>query len=167
MNLAPCHTSVDVKGRARFTAAMKMLLPTLLAVALIASGCSMFRGSETVSNPWPDANVPPPSTNSIPPSALANAAPANVYPRPVNNQKLIVTPGNGYTGKVDLYNEDGRFVVLDFPIGHVPPTDQQMSVYRQGLKVGQIKITGPQRENRTVADLVDGEARKGDEVKDK
>jgi len=161
------QTIIDLVRGARFTGDMKPLLPVILAVGLMACGCSLFKKSETVYNPWPDTNVPPPSTNAVPPSALANVAPVAPSPAPANNQKLIVTPGSGYSGRVDTYNDAGNFVVLDFPISHVPPTDQRLFIYRDGAKVGEIKITGPQKENHTVADLVQGEARKGDEVRDK
>ena len=39
-------------------------------------------------------------------------------------------------------------------------------LFRSGMKVGEVKITGPQRENNIVADLVTGEAQIGDEVRD-
>ena len=57
--------------------------------------------------------------------------------------------------------------MLDFPIGHLPANEQIMFVFRQGLKVGELRVTGPHREHNTVADLVAGEARKGDEVRDR
>jgi len=69
-------------------------------------------------------------------------------------------------GRVLTYNVAGRFVVLDFPVGRLPAMNQTLFVYRQGLKVGQVKITGPERDTNTVADLVSGEAQKGDEVRD-
>jgi len=87
--------------------------------------------------------------------------------KPSRSQKLIVTPGELLTGKVATYNDAGRFVVMDFPLGHMPGMDQRLFVYRQGLKVGEVKVTGPQRENHIVADLVSGEAQTGDEVRDK
>lgn len=34
------------------------------------------------------------------------------------------------------------------------------------MKVGQVKITGPQRDNDTVADLTAGDAQVGDEVRE-
>ena len=34
--------------------------------------------------------------------------------------------------------------------------DQILFLYRDGLKVGEVKITGPQRDNDIVADLVTG-----------
>ena len=85
---------------------------------------------------------------------------------PLENGRLIVTPENSLTGRVLTYNEAGRFVVLDFPVGKVPGRDQTLFVYRQGLKVGELKVTGPERDTNTVADLVSGEAQKGDEVRD-
>ena len=84
----------------------------------------------------------------------------------VENGRLIVTPVNSLTGRVLTYNAAGRFVVLDFPVGKLPALEQTLFVYRQGLKVGEVKITGPERDTNTVADLVSGEAQKGDEVRD-
>ena len=83
-----------------------------------------------------------------------------------NGGRLLVTPENSLTGRVLTYNEAGRFVVLDFPVGRLPGQDRTLFVYRQGLKVGEVKVTGPERDTNTVADLVSGEAQKGDEVRD-
>jgi hypothetical protein len=40
-----------------------------------------------------------------------------------------------------------------------------MNLYRRGLKVGEVKVTGPAREDNIVADLVAGEAEVGDEAR--
>jgi len=80
---------------------------------------------------------------------------------------LLVTPERSLAGKVVTFNLAGRFTVLDFPVGRMPVMDQILFVYRQGLKVGEVKITGPERDTNTVADLVSGEAEKGDEVRDR
>jgi hypothetical protein len=42
-----------------------------------------------------------------------------------------------------------------------------MNVYRRGLKVGEVKVTGPQRDDNIVADITAGEAAVGDEVRDR
>jgi hypothetical protein len=47
----------------------------------------------------------------------------------------------------------------------MPQTGQTFFIYRAGMKMGQVKITGPQRDNDTVADLVEGDAQEGDEVR--
>jgi hypothetical protein len=57
--------------------------------------------------------------------------------------------------------------VLGFPVGQMPKLEQGLFLYREGMKVGEVKITGPQRENNIVADLVTGEAQVGDEVRDR
>jgi hypothetical protein len=87
-------------------------------------------------------------------------------PKP-SSQKLIVTPENGLVGKVEMVNQNARYVVLSFPIGHLPAMEQRMNVYRHGLKVGEVKVTGPQIEDNVVADIVEGESGLGDEVREK
>ena len=77
----------------------------------------------------------------------------------------IVTPGDSLTGKVVACNATGRFVVLSFPTAQIPAVDQNLFLYRAGLKVAQIRITGPQSDDNTVADIVTGEAQIGDEVR--
>jgi len=81
--------------------------------------------------------------------------------------KLIVTPENGLVGKVEMANQNARYVVLSFPIGHLPALEQRLSVYRNGLKVGEVKVSGPQIEDNVVADIVEGESSTGDEVREK
>jgi len=81
--------------------------------------------------------------------------------------KLIVTPEVALVGKVASVNATARFVVLTFPVGHLPATDAQMSLYRRGLKVGEVKITSMHLDDNVVADLTDGDAEAGDEVRDK
>jgi hypothetical protein len=77
----------------------------------------------------------------------------------------IVTPDTSFTARVVSYNAVGHFVVLSFPVGEMPKPDDTFSLYRSGMKVGDVKITGPQRNTDTVADLVDGDAQMGDEVR--
>jgi hypothetical protein len=120
---------------------MKMsILLTVLLLTLLATGCGVFHHQATT------------ATTAVP----AAAAPA-----------AIVTPDNSLTAKVVSYNPAGRFVVLGFPVGQMPRLEQGLFLYRNGLKVGEVRITGPQRDNNIVADLVAGEAQAGDEVRDR
>jgi len=91
---------------------------------------------------------------------------ANAVTPAAGAPQAIVTPDNSITAKVVSYNAAGRFVVLGFPVGQMPNMDQGLFLYRNGMKVGEVKITGPQRDNNIVADLVTGEAQVGDEVRD-
>jgi hypothetical protein len=116
------------------------ILLALLSVALLANGCGLFRHETKTGQ---------------------TAVPA------VTSPPTIVTPDNSLTAKVVSYNPAGRFVVLGFPVGQMPRMEQGFFLYRNGLKVGEVKITGPQRDNNIVADLVAGEAQTGDEVRDR
>jgi len=119
---------------------MKSLMPLALVIAgMLMAGCAYHRPARTAKP----------------------ATPAAVAPQP------IVTPDNSLTARVISYNASGRFVVLSFPVGQMPKLEQSLFLYRDGMKVGEVKITGPQRENNIVADLVTGEAQVGDEVRDK
>jgi len=97
---------------------------------------------------------------AVPP---ATAKPAAATP----NYSLIVTPDNALVGRVVKVNPNERFVVLNFPIGHLPALDQHLFLYRNGLKVGAVNVTGPQRDDNIVADILTGDAQDGDEVRDK
>ena len=123
-------------------------LGLLLPIVVLANGCSLFHHQQK-----PSATTAPASPY------LAPATPsAELHP--------IVTPDTSLTAKVASYNATGRFAVLSFPVGHLPAMDQTLFLYRDGLKVGEVKVTGPQRDNDTVADLITGTAQAGDEVRD-
>jgi hypothetical protein len=79
--------------------------------------------------------------------------------------QVTMTPETVLMGKVARVNQDGRFVVMTFPIGHLPLLNQRLNVYRQGLKVGEIRVTGPQLDDNVVGDISAGEAQAADEVR--
>jgi hypothetical protein len=89
-----------------------------------------------------------------PPSPAAQKKPSETY----------ITPDFGTVGRVEMVNPEGRFVVLSFPPGRVPPPGQLWHINHRGLKIGRVKITGPQREIDTVGDLIEGEANVGDQA---
>jgi len=125
---------------------MRFVLAMLLGGSVFLAGCAGKKGgSATVAKPGQ--------------VGTAAAAPPE--------QKLIVTPSDSRTGKVVKLNPVGRFVVLNFPVDQVPAPEQVMAVYRRGLKVGEVRITGPQLDDNIVADLIAGEANAGDEVREK
>jgi hypothetical protein len=79
--------------------------------------------------------------------------------------KVIMTPDALLTGKVVSLNAGARFVVANFPVSGVPAAGQTLDTYRQGLKVGEVKISNFQQGDNTVADIVTGEAQIGDELR--
>ncbi len=117
-----------------------------LLLLLGATGC--FGGKHKKSPPPPMVDLNPGATN----------APSNTF---------IITPDENIVGRVSQVNENLHFVVLTFPMGQLPPIGSRMNIFRNGAIVGEIKITEPQRGDNSVADIVVGDARKGDEVRAK
>jgi len=79
---------------------------------------------------------------------------------------VLIAPSRVLVGRIVRVNPQARFVVINFPLGQIPSVDHRFNVYREGIKVGEVKITGPQREDNIVADLLSGEANVGDNVRD-
>ena len=102
-----------------------------------------------------------------PASSRASAAGAGATNAPSTSRNVIVTPEHGLDGTVTWVNANLRFVVVTFPVGQMPALEQRLSVYRRELKVGEVKITGPQRGDNIVADITTGEAGAGDSIREK
>jgi hypothetical protein len=96
--------------------------------------------------------------------APRSAAPARPALVPTPDRPLIL-PANLLSGKIARVNVSGRFAVITFPVGQIPALEQRLNIYRQGLKVGEVKITGPQQDDSIVADITAGEVRPGDDVR--
>jgi hypothetical protein len=109
----------------------------LICATLLLAGCV---------HPKPPAKNPPPP------------------PDKKNPPKTYVTPDFGVVGRVEMVNTEGRFVVLSFPSGRVPPVGQYWRINHRGLKIGRVIITVPQRDIDSVADIVEGNANVGDEA---
>jgi hypothetical protein len=114
-----------------------------LLVALVLCGCA---GRSATPTGTPVAHSAGSSTN-------------------LNSQKLILTFSEQLNGKVTSVNPNLRFVVLTFSIGRMPDLHQRLNVYREGLKVAELNVTGPQTEENVVADISTGDVAIGDEVR--
>ncbi len=119
------------------------LLNLLVLCSILACGCAQNKSAVRTK---PRAAVP----------AAANAR---------TNANLIVTPGTRVSGRVASVNAASRFVIATFPLGTMPVIGQQLNVYREGLKVGEIKITGPQRDVSIAGDIITGNCQPGDDIK--
>ena len=80
--------------------------------------------------------------------------------------KPTMTPDYALRGRVSMVNSRTRSVILSFPIGWLPAVDRRLNVYRGDQKVGEVRITGPQMDTNIAADLLAGEAKPGDEVRE-
>ncbi len=135
---------VDLQQGEAFTGLVRTFLSTVLGGALLSSGCAAHRGSSAGFSDVPNPNRP---SVSLPSKAMT------------------VTADNLLVGKVTKVNTEGRFVVMTFPIGHLPALQQRLGVYRNGLKIGEIRVTGPQLDDSVVGDILAGDAQTEDDVR--
>jgi hypothetical protein len=70
-------------------------------------------------------------------------------------------------GRVVRFNSVARYAILQFPPGLMAAKGQQLFVYREGQRVGELTVSGPNRDDRTAADLKEGNCQMGDEVRDR
>ena len=124
---------------------MRVLLTLLILAVLANASCAHKRTPRPLGN----FEEMPPSTSST------------------NRRNLTITQEFVLVGKIVSANPTGRFVILNFPLGRMPANGQRLSVYRQGLKMGEVRITGPQRDDNIVGDITAGNATVGDEVREK
>jgi hypothetical protein len=81
------------------------------------------------------------------------------------NQGAIVTPATPKAGRISLVNGSARYVIVTFSVGQVPVRESRLHVYRDGLKVAELKVTDFVRDINAAADIVAGECQVGDEVR--
>jgi hypothetical protein len=118
----------------------------LLSVVLLA-GCGLWRhgsGPATSISPTPEVQA----TNA-----------------PPTDQKVTITPETGLEGKVIRVNENARFAVLNFQVGSMPAVGQTLDVFRHGLKVAEVEVTGPESMDNTVGDITEGDVQVGDQIR--
>ena len=125
----------------------------LWALLLWATGCkSPQPGGETNPNRRFVAKV-----------AKPQRAPARTSPaRPSRPTVQAIVESRG---RIVVVRPLSRFVVIDFGIDNLPPLGQEMAVYRNGVRVGTVRISGPSMGSMIVADVLAGDARVGDEVR--
>ena len=93
-------------------------------------------------------------------------APPAFIARPAGGQtNLVIAPARSAVGHVASVNDQAKIVVVDFPIGQVPPDGTRLSVFRAGQKVGEVKMSEWTADNLRVGDILAGAVQKDDEVR--
>lgn len=83
-----------------------------------------------------------------------------------SREKPIITPITGLQGTVTRVNLVAQFAVVTFATAPLPEAGRVLSVYRGGLKVGQIRITPPAPVMLNVTGDITGDVKVGDEVRE-
>jgi PBP1b-binding outer membrane lipoprotein LpoB len=98
--------------------------------------------------------------------ATHNSTPAKPDPLQSAPVKPVVTPDFRPVGKVALVNAKGQFVIITYSPGELPKPDTRLSIYRDNLKVAEVKVDGQrQMGNNTAADILTGNILVGDEAR--
>jgi hypothetical protein len=145
---------------------MRYLMIILLGIGLIA-GCSTSRNKADKSTKVAPAEE---NTNTVTNTNSLNSrsnlfkatAQTNSVRFSITNRGIIYTLTDSLTGTVTTVNRELKFVVLDYSFKTPPPIDQRLTVFRNGKKVGELKVSGPTRQGATVAVILDGEIQSGD-----
>ena len=124
-----------------------------LALLVELTGCGGFR------------NKPAPAPAYGAASANANAQTAAAVTSPANTNQSQLLLSTTSVGRVASVNVTAKFVVLQFPLGQVPPVDTRMVVYHGDAKTAEVKITGPAQDDLTVADILLGTVQENDQVR--
>jgi len=93
------------------------------------------------------------------------SAPAIVIQQSSPTAKPVIKPDLQMAGQVAMVNTEARFVVITFPPGPMPAAGRRLNIYHNGLKVGEVTVTGPQHESDTVADITTGDVQLHDEAR--
>jgi hypothetical protein len=132
---------------------MRIILATL-CVSLLIAGCATKKDSASVT-----------ATKASSKSAPKTAPPVKSPSLTVTNGNTIMTLSDTQYGKVYSINTALHFAVLDYSLNTLPNIGDRLFIYRQGIKVGEVRVSGPQMNNNIVADIVAGELKIGDEVR--
>ncbi|HVY72246.1 MAG TPA: hypothetical protein VHH73_20095 [Verrucomicrobiae bacterium] len=140
---------------------MRFVVTLLIILSVVLGGCASHKSPPAASG----------SAQPKPASPQTKQAKAKTKERKPGKNKgeskeppfvaKIETTG----GRVARVDQKLRFVVLDYSINPLPPVEQRLNVYREGRKVGEVKVTGPAMNNNIAADILAGDAQAGDEVR--
>jgi hypothetical protein len=140
--------SIDLGGQGGFTGGMRIGAAAILAGSLALTGCAGRKPGGAFSSidgaPAPDRATP--------------VAPAPV-PAPA--------PQTSFMALVARVNVQGQYVILTFSGTQLPASGVPLNVYRQGLKVAELRVADNRMDANAVADIVSGEPRTGDQALDR
>lgn len=142
-------------------------------MVLLAHGCASRNDMEfnpkTTTDKFNSKRMSGTTPAAQPNTNLSNATNLTVNPSSgdarisVTNNNRVITLADPWAGKVALVNPEARFVILDYSLSQMPPIGERLSVFRKGVRVGEVKISGQPQTGYVAADITTGEIRIGDE----
>jgi hypothetical protein len=124
----------------------------VLFFAFLLAGCALSK--------------PDPTASAAQSKTARTSKPAAIGGGPKVGSKPEVTLDEAVRGTVVSVDPALRFLVMDFPVRKLPVLEQRLNVYRNGQKVGEVKVTGPGRDTTIAGDIMVGLVQVGDEVRE-
>jgi hypothetical protein len=134
---------------------MHAIVAILLCILIV--GC---KHSPPPATPAKNAEAPAKKKQAEKPGAGTRSSPSHEASAEPQAAAL-----NETAGKVMSVNSELRFVVIDFALNPLPKAGQQLGIFRNGQKVGAVKISVQANRSVVAADITAGEAKLGDEVR--
>ncbi|MBL9137115.1 MAG: hypothetical protein JNK85_14680 [Verrucomicrobiales bacterium] len=134
---------------------MRALVVTLAALSLsLLTGCRSQESSVDSQGRTLPASA---KGGGLGPEARTATATTNP-----SSPATVVLPASG---RVHTVNAGLRFVVIDYTLGGTPALQSLLDVFRGNERVGQVRLTGPERNGFVAADVTEGFLQVGDEVR--
>lgn len=140
--------------------------------AATGSGTNALAKVTVTPAPPPPVAATKPATTLFPSGGSNSAAAAKpastVAAKPASETKAVSdskVKASEVTAKVVMVNKEMKFVVLEYSSSGVPTAGTQLSLYRGKERVATVKATEPMKPPLVTADVLDGDVRKGDEVR--
>ncbi len=159
MDLPPAFTSVCLR------ASCLALIVTLLAAL---PGCARLSSSSGAPPAAVADGQPLAATNRTKPSRPPPVKPITLAPTVLTNpppRYPLITPLESVFGRVVSVNAQAQFVVVDFFFNSLPSPGQRLAVFRLGRRVGEVRASVWAKGGRMAADILNGDAQVGDEVR--
>jgi hypothetical protein len=131
-----------------FRSIFRSLSVSALLLALMITGCAKRRSTLE-----PSFTVRPVAPQG---SATTNTA---------TTAAPLITPVTSPVGRITSVNQQVMIAVVTFPVGQVPAAGGRYSVFRAGLKVGELKMSEESADTLRVADITSGALQVDDEVR--
>jgi hypothetical protein len=135
---------------------------------VVRSGASQDVQEREDSEPTREARREEPATESREEdeegAPAASARTSAVSSNLSSGSTRIAEPTGSVRGVVVSVNGKAKFVVVKYNYRAIPSVGKVLSVVRNGVKVGQIKVTKPVKPPHSTADIIDGDIQRGDIV---
>ncbi|PAW87733.1 MAG: hypothetical protein B9S33_05750 [Pedosphaera sp. Tous-C6FEB] len=76
-----------------------------------------------------------------------------------------ISPVNALSGRVILVNGPLKYLVAEGTLGRLPTAEQVLNAYRDGQRVGEVRVSQQARGANFTADILQGEVRVGDTLR--